>query len=310
MPVTVLTYHHVDAGIARHIRFLRAFSQLMTARGAVEALNSQSKAASRITVLTFDDGYEEVHRWLLPAVREMKVAASVYVPGRILNDPEPFWWDRIEMMVAQADAPELAWRGSRYDLSDPTVRSSVAQRINSTLTQQPGSKIATALCELERALRPKPAEVPARYRVMDKSQLLELSAAGVEIGSHTMSHQCLTSLSESEASEELRDSKALLAGELGVEVRGLAYPFGGSEFFNDTICRLAEDAGYDYGLTTVAGRNRPGTQRFRQRRFFVSTADSVMVLMAMICGVWSTWARVHRAGSALYRRVKKRSRVG
>ena len=71
-------------------------------------------------------------------------------------------------------------------------------------------------------------------------QIKQLSAAGWEIGSHTMSHIDLTKKEDSLA-YEIRNSLVELEKDYGVKVRSLSYPFG---VIDDKIVTYTSHAGY------------------------------------------------------------------
>ena len=72
-------------------------------------------------------------------------------------------------------------------------------------------------------------------------QLKTLSAAGWEIGSHTMTHPDLTTLSPSQLEEELLGSRLRLEEVLGMEIYSIAYPYG---LFNSEVANSALKHGY------------------------------------------------------------------
>ena len=72
-------------------------------------------------------------------------------------------------------------------------------------------------------------------------ELAEMSDAGLEIGSHTLTHRDLTRLPQDTCRRELVESKEILQGRLGAEVRYVAYPFGK---FDNRAIDLSRDAGY------------------------------------------------------------------
>ncbi len=82
---------------------------------------------------------------------------------------------------------------------------------------------------------------------LTSKQLIELSDAGIDIESHTVTHRDLDTLSYNEQLKELSDSKAYLEGILGKKVDYLAYPTG--KYNKDTI-KAAEAAGYKMAFTT------------------------------------------------------------
>jgi peptidoglycan/xylan/chitin deacetylase (PgdA/CDA1 family) len=71
--------------------------------------------------------------------------------------------------------------------------------------------------------------------------LSHLRDAGVEVGSHTVSHRDLTTLSCDQAAEEIESSREELHRQLGVEADVLSYPFGR---YNDAIIATTRRAGY------------------------------------------------------------------
>ena len=76
-------------------------------------------------------------------------------------------------------------------------------------------------------------------------QLRELRDQGVEIASHSCSHQRMFELSPEGALEEATRSRAVLKEQLGIEADGFCYPYN----WADAAARQAvADAGYRYGV--------------------------------------------------------------
>ena len=101
-----------------------------------------------------------------------------------------------------------------------------------------------------------------------------LSASGMTIGSHSVTHRELARLSEDEQRVELSESKRRLEGELGIEIDALAYPYGWPGSYDGTTIRLARESGYRMAFSSVEGVNRPGsTDALAIRRLGVGFAD-------------------------------------
>jgi peptidoglycan/xylan/chitin deacetylase (PgdA/CDA1 family) len=62
--------------------------------------------------------------------------------------------------------------------------------------------------------------------ILTWEEALELSAMGIEIGSHTRTHPDLRHLSEAEARHEIAGSRLEIEDHLDQPVRSFAYPFG------------------------------------------------------------------------------------
>ena len=90
--------------------------------------------------------------------------------------------------------------------------------------------------------------------LVSRSEMKELIAMGMEIGSHTVTHPNLTRLRTADLDRELRDSRRALEDLLGVEVSSFCYP-GGK--FNRAVTERAALAGYRLCRTTVDFQTRP-----------------------------------------------------
>lgn len=115
----------------------------------------------------------------------------------------------------------------------------------------------------------RPIQLPAPVQQiprMSVRQWRELAESGFTIGSHGLTHPILTTLSNSEALREIRQSKTELERLLGRPVSFFAYPKGK---YNMQIVNLVRQAGYTAALATGPGVNLPGTSRWALRRLTV-----------------------------------------
>lgn len=90
--------------------------------------------------------------------------------------------------------------------------------------------------------------------LMDKQGLLEWSAAGHEVGSHTLNHPVLARLSPELAINEISQSKDELEQITGKPVTAFCYPFG--KYIDETV-EYTRQAGYTNATTTHRGLARP-----------------------------------------------------
>ncbi len=94
------------------------------------------------------------------------------------------------------------------------------------------------------------------------TQLTAISSRGICLGSHTLSHDYLPSMSLARAEESLSLSKQLLERSCG-RVEFLSYPAGG---FTPEIARAARSLGYRAACTTNRGHRRHPIDRWALRR--------------------------------------------
>lgn len=112
---------------------------------------------------------------------------------------------------------------------------------------------------------------PAR-RIVSESQLRELDAAGVAVGSHSLTHPRMSELSPADAAREAHDSKRRLEDVIGKPVRHFAYPYGS---YNAAVKSAVRAAGYTSATTTRSGFNSEDADPFELRRIDVVGTDSL-----------------------------------
>jgi peptidoglycan/xylan/chitin deacetylase (PgdA/CDA1 family) len=98
-------------------------------------------------------------------------------------------------------------------------------------------------------LEPYRARHPDVLRSMTWGMVEELAAAGIEIGSHGLTHRHFDCLRADELTEELVRSRDAIAARVG-SCRTLAYPFGD---WAPAVAAAAADAGYEFAFTLPSG---------------------------------------------------------
>lgn len=108
-----------------------------------------------------------------------------------------------------------------------------------------------------------------RWPLMSASQVGELAAAGMEIGSHGATHLRLAGLGPGQLEAEVRGSRASIGELVGAPVGGFAYPYGSM----DAAARQAvREAGYDYACAVQTPMNELGLMALP--RIYVGQRDS------------------------------------
>jgi peptidoglycan/xylan/chitin deacetylase (PgdA/CDA1 family) len=94
----------------------------------------------------------------------------------------------------------------------------------------------------------------AAGRLLDADGVGALRAAGMELGSHGMTHTDLRTLEDSDLAHELAASRSAIEQLAGVPCRTLAYPFG---LYDRRVARAVEAAGYELAFAWVPGPWQP-----------------------------------------------------
>jgi len=82
------------------------------------------------------------------------------------------------------------------------------------------------------------------------TQVKRMHEAGMEIGSHSLSHPYSTTISQEELMIEMQQSKFQIEQKIGAEVRSFAYPYGD---YSQRTHQTALAAGYKYIFTSKPG---------------------------------------------------------
>ena len=121
------------------------------------------------------------------------------------------------------------------------------------------------------------------------NQVRELQGAGVEFGSHTVSHPQLRTLPADGIREELRGSKQTIEEKLGCPVRSFSYPYAFPETdrpFKQTLRATLEEAEYQNGVSTILGTAGRRSDRFFLERLPVSSGDEGRFFGAKVEGAY------------------------
>lgn len=115
--------------------------------------------------------------------------------------------------------------------------------------------------------------VPDGYpprQMLEWSEIREMHAAGVQIGSHTMTHPKLSTLGRDAAQREVVEAKKTLEDRLGSEIDTFAYPYG--ELSEETR-DIVQEAGHSIACSVRPGFNRPNDDPLLLRRIEVDGTD-------------------------------------
>lgn len=126
-----------------------------------------------------------------------------------------------------------------------------------------------------------------------------LQQTGIQFGSHTVTHPDLRSANPDQLEYELVRSKEVIEQNLGVPINSFSYPYAFPEedkhfvrFLEDTL----QNAGFDYGISSIIGRAGRDSNKFFLPRLPVNTWDEIALLRAKIEGGydWMHWLQLKK----------------
>ena len=111
------------------------------------------------------------------------------------------------------------------------------------------------------------------------SELRDLERRGIAIGSHTVTHADLATLSDARALAELRQSRAALEAQLGHPVQWFSYPH---DDFNARVVALVRAAGYVLAVTEQPGSQQLADQPLLLHRYEILNSTGVVGLAKLL----------------------------
>ncbi len=228
---------------------------------------AEGSLPARAVAVTFDDGYADNFRHAFPILRKHGIPASLFVVTGALDRRTPFWWDAVAAAVERIAGSKPrhldglpSWLAARLAALGDSGTQPVARGIVGALNGLDRAARESAVAALLAAAPPSGAE---RDGLLTWGDVREMRSAGMEFGSHTVSHAFLDELSLPEARREIEDSLARLAAELGEPARLFAYPRGRVA---EPIRAVLREAGVTVGVTTELGDNGPTADPLALRR--------------------------------------------
>jgi peptidoglycan/xylan/chitin deacetylase (PgdA/CDA1 family) len=213
------------------------------------ALSGRLEMKYRFATIMFDDGYKDNIEYAAPILKKYNCKASFYVVTDCIDKNFPTWTHLLEHLFQFTSKQELLMD---FDFLPPALQiqklNHKAERLNYVKKLKPFLKTLPheqRNAAIDRVLNSfNDTEIPAL--MMNWNDLQQLRNEGHYIGSHSVSHVMLGTMSdETEITYELKQSGNRIKDRLGYFPITISYPVGS---YNETTKRLARDAGYKIGL--------------------------------------------------------------
>ena len=122
-------------------------------------------------------------------------------------------------------------------------------------------------------------------RLMEKQHLLDMDRAGIQFGSHTLTHPRLAEIRLRDARRELAESKTAIEQMIGRRVDTFSYPYSS---FHDGVKQAVRDAGYAFAFAVNDGPRHLPDDLFAIRRMNVTNHPSGFHLFTKLNGTEKT----------------------
>ncbi len=224
-----------------------------------------------LCALTFDDGWKDFYDFAFPLLKEYEIPATVFLPTGFINTKKQFWTDYFAYLFYHRKTSLLGSINSSDTLAVVEylegLRGSFENRLEAGINhikRYPLSKIEKILVDLSEIWSVDVGEISRDF--LNWQEITEMRDSGlVAFGSHTVSHQILTTLDGLKIKKELIESKKELLRKKLVDDTCISfcYPNGN---YTSAIAGLVQASGYHLAVTTKNGWNCVDDNRFTLRR--------------------------------------------
>ncbi|MGC4095548.1 MAG: polysaccharide deacetylase family protein [Nitrospira sp.] len=288
--VVILTYHRVvtdreivDQSIqpgmyvtqevfAAQMRFLTKHFTTLSFR-EILALWDEGRwdAGARYCVVTFDDGWLDNYLHAFPILSALHIPATVFLPTGYIGTSDWFWPEKISWLARQSIRRPYAERVH--------VQTELKQRLGLTWAEH-ASEDHDGIDALIESCKRQPQEWitalteswtdllgerwPTDRLLVTWDEVRDMSAAGIDFGSHSVSHRLLPSLSKDEIRQEAVESWEALVRQSVRTVPVFCYPNGD---WSVEVEGCVQAAGYRAATTTRFGyESAKPANRFELKR--------------------------------------------
>lgn len=257
----------------------------------LECIDAGRSPPDNAAIVTFDDGFGDNYLHAFPILKHHRVPATIFLSTGYLDRQEPYWFESLARMILTSNRPLALHDGLVLDTTLPLHRRrATVEQVLRYLKRIPDDARLKFIERLESEAGSGVAHTPVDRLPMTWPQVLEMAAAGIEFGSHTVDHPVLAQLDDAAVRRELRDSKLRIEQVLGKPAPILSYPVGGAEAFDQRIRGIALEAGYRMAVSYAPGGNTwPASDLFCLRRLRIEryVPSSLFKAMASFPAVFS-----------------------
>ncbi|MBI4580855.1 MAG: polysaccharide deacetylase family protein [Planctomycetes bacterium] len=212
---------------------------------------------ARSAVITFDDGYANNVEVAAEELARLHMPWSEFLPAQFIETGAYQWIDEVRLLVHHGDRRELSLPHGEgvltLDLTTATSRHEAVRTIHQWCRYVPDDVRREWLAALYAAY---PAglieDLRGRFRSfapMTWMQARQLKAAGVDVGSHSMTHTALGQQSLDAIRREVFGARAVLVSRLGEDSPHFSYPYGRAASLSPQTEAVLTEAGYRCALT-------------------------------------------------------------
>ncbi len=223
---------------------------------------AESNSDERVCAITFDDGLKDNYQNALPILKKYSAPATEFVITSTFEGRLPAA-HKVQVILSHRPIGELVDFFNDFikefypDLKDqywiPHDRRITTRRLHEST---PVANLKETIIALPEDIRGRflrhafkifklDEENIGEYLFMNKKELAEMAAAGIELGSHSHNHYTMTGDNEEALRKDVQLSREIIKETSGSYPRVFSYPHGRA---SDVAVRVVREAGFISGV--------------------------------------------------------------
>jgi peptidoglycan/xylan/chitin deacetylase (PgdA/CDA1 family) len=285
--------------LRRQLQFLKKRYHVISPEEFLRWSEEKLSLPPRSILLTCDDALQNTLTEMVPILQELGLSCLFFATGASADEtPSMLWYEELYMMLLDVSEPialSLPDAGISLGPILPNDRHSCWWNMVERLSQFDRELRRGFLDQIRDQLKlsenwreqfVQNPTLAARFLTLDAAGLRQLTAAGMSIGAHSLSHPILARASEELAWREISGSRSVLEKVLGQTVWAFGYPFGNAATVTGRDVRLAEQAGFRCAFINTGGGFGAKINWFALPRVHVTADMSLAEFEAHISGFY------------------------
>jgi peptidoglycan/xylan/chitin deacetylase (PgdA/CDA1 family) len=193
------------------------------------------KAGEKVKVVfTFDDGWWDNYSLALPIAHAHGIPLTIFVCPELVGKNMPFWPERVVALLEAdgRDAAEIKSVIESLKVQGPAQREQSLAKLEAEVSQQGAAAGRVHAASID--------------KTVSWQEMAQMDKAGVRFGSHTHSHEILTSVSADTARLQVEGSDDAIEQKLGRPCEAFSYPNGS---WSQETRNIVADAGFKLAVT-------------------------------------------------------------
>jgi peptidoglycan/xylan/chitin deacetylase (PgdA/CDA1 family) len=204
-----------------------------------------------LAAITFDDGYRDFMDHSVPLLKKYSMPADMFIVTDCVEKNMPTWTYVIDHLIEKTSKLKLEnfnfhsladeYRQEKWENDEERIH--FGKRFKQQLKWIPSHERNDIIENLE--LNFNDVQSP-HGMMMTWDDIRQASAAGIGIGSHSVTHETLATIEDDAMLvNELQNSKKIIKDKTGIDPQVFSYPCGN---YDDRVKKFTKNAGYKAGL--------------------------------------------------------------